>query len=108
MEKIPADYKPDNRIYEMAMEHEIPIAFVDKQIKPFIFHWQEKGHRRKSWHLSFWNWVKNGWKWKKEAAQKQVRTSPASNKEWQGEKIQKADPQKAREALRQLGLRKYR
>ena len=108
MQKVPSDFKPDARIYELATENGIPAEFVDKQVKQFIFHWQEKQIRRKSWHLSFWNWVKNGWKWKKEEAQKQVRTSPSSNREWQGEKIQKADPQKAREALKQLGLRKYR
>jgi len=64
--KVPSDYQPGARVYELAEENNIPKEFVDKQVSEFIFYWQEKDKRYKSWHRAFWNWVKNGWQWKKQ------------------------------------------
>jgi len=108
MQKVPSDFKPDDRIYQLSSENGIPVEFVNNQINQFVFYWQEKQIRRKSWQLTFWNWVKIGWDMKKKRDAKQIRTSPSSNKDWEWKKPEKASKETAKEALRQLGLRKYR
>ena len=101
--KVPEDFKPSARVYELAEENNITIDFVNSQVKEFIFYFQEKETKYVSWQQTYWNWVKRGWGWKKERSEKQVRTSPSSNQEFIGYPKRKvSDKETAKERIKQL------
>ncbi len=99
MNKVPEDFKPPQRIYELAQKEGIPAEFVDSLINDFIFYWSERKVRRKNWNITFWNRVKQKWSWEKEKERSTRGTMPQSNVMWEGEKVEKA---KSRPSLAEL------
>ncbi len=86
---VPDDFKISARVYELAEENNIPQTFVDKQVKEFIFYWQDRRTKRNGWQRTFWNCVKMKW-----ATGKQTKS--AANKVWESKPVKVASKKTAR------------
>ena len=62
---IDPNYRPSDRVYELLESREPRFKdnheFIDHQIPGFIIYWEETGQKKRSWGMTFINWVMRNW-----------------------------------------------